>query len=540
MKRLLWALIFLASSYAAAQYRIPVTGSNISDSGGYKLQHGVICFEPNQSPRGPATSYRVGGGGQVSAAPACTPVTNGAFTLSLPDTSQTNPENVCFNVTVVGNYGYGRDSGYGCVQPAANRAPWCGPTSCNFDDYIPDIPAIGVGGTGPTGPQGPPGAGFINGLTSDGTDGINVAGNANVGGDVNAGGNANVTGNVTAAGVNGALNAAKFSGSDIGAKANAAFASCSWACPVIIPAGTYSSVTTSISIPLNVTGDAALYIQGAVNYTGSGCFVDTYEVSGSPVASNLTIKFEGGQIIGTSSGKCGIHLLPTNGISIFNPMVRNFSTGDGIADEGSILVSIFGGQLLGNYYDLHMYGTKCQTSSPYTCGPSPSGTTLPYTPNKTNVYGTILGNAVAAAAYIDGSVSGTGEVLSTFFNGVDFEGNTATGLDCGKSQGTTVINPYFEANGTHNLTAHDGCNNLTVINPWITTTGAIPYSIELVDANYATIIGADEGGSTPSSCTVNTSISSNVLRFHAWLRLHSLEPLREWIFREPHRPDGNR
>jgi hypothetical protein len=206
----------------------------------------------------------------------------------------------------------------------------------------------------------------------------------------------------------------QFSGSDIGAKANAAFTDCSYACTVVIPAGMYNGVTTSINIPLNNLGSATLTIQGTVNYTGTGYFIDTYETNGSPANPNLSIDFFGGQIVGTSAGQGGIHLLPTNGIKITNPNVRDFINGDGIAIEGSILVSIFGGQILGNKNNVHLYGTKCQTSSPFTCGPSPTGPVSTYAPNKLNLYGTILGNAKQRGLYIDGSVSGTGNVSAVF------------------------------------------------------------------------------------------------------------------------------
>lgn len=176
-------VVVLMLSLPAWGQLVSFTASNIQDSSGNKLAHGVIRLAPADNSGNPV-AYRIGSSGQSTMAPIYRDVTNGVImttykgvtlgALQLADSTLTSPANVCFKVTatdstgqvVLGSYA-GHKSGYDCVQPAANVSPWCTSGVCNFDLYPPNLAPIALvqsgptgpqGLTGPTGPQGPQGA----------------------------------------------------------------------------------------------------------------------------------------------------------------------------------------------------------------------------------------------------------------------------------------------------------------------------------------------------------------------------------------------
>src|ERR1700761_5289215 len=79
---------------------VTVTGSNLTDSTGTKVNGATITFTPVNT-TGQPLSFKAGGSGQVVFRPVSATVTNGAFTVTLADTNLTNPQNVCFSVTAV-------------------------------------------------------------------------------------------------------------------------------------------------------------------------------------------------------------------------------------------------------------------------------------------------------------------------------------------------------------------------------------------------------------------------------------------------------
>jgi hypothetical protein len=127
---------------------------------------------------GVVTGCTVTSGGAYTAAPAVTvvgygqatqstlqaQVTNGVFSLLVPDTALTNPANVCFNVTVLDNVSGNSilGAGYSCVQPAGSGTAvtgsqaWCTASTatvggtCNFDAYPPNLAAMVLTQTGLT------------------------------------------------------------------------------------------------------------------------------------------------------------------------------------------------------------------------------------------------------------------------------------------------------------------------------------------------------------------------------------------------------
>jgi len=325
-----------------------------------------------------------------------------------------------------------------------------------------------------------------------------------------------VTGALNISTMNTIVNAALQTGSDINAKINTAGTGCSWSCTVYVPAGTYNSVTTSTIIPLNSPGTFNLILDPAaiINYTGTGYSIDTVEVGGSPSASHLVI--QGGIINGTSSGKGGVHLLPTNGISVHDMNIQGFSTssglgGAGIAIEGSILVNIYNNQLLGNYYGMHVWGTKCLTSTPFTCAYNQAGTTSSYTPNGLHAWGNIFGNSILRGAFLDSSLLGDSfQILNDTFIGNDFEATSGTGgigLEIEGSVGTSVTSNYFEGSAAHDIILSHNAINVRVVGNWFTTSVTVPYNLELVNETGAFVEGNSSGGNTPAVCFLNTSVT---------------------------------
>ena len=181
---------------AFAQYTT-VSASSVGGAG-HLVANGTIYWQL-------VTPARIGtAGGQALGVPIAATVTNGAFSISVLDTSLSDPANPCYAVTVIDNLtgrvllGAGlatnginvsQGGAYGCVQPSGST--W------SFDSFIPAAPATALVVAGPTGPAGPPGAagaagpagatgpagsssgGSITGLASDGSSGILVTGNVN-------------------------------------------------------------------------------------------------------------------------------------------------------------------------------------------------------------------------------------------------------------------------------------------------------------------------------------------------------------------------
>lgn len=147
-----------------------VSGTNLCDSTGTPLANGIISFQPCLSD-GTPSSFRYGGSpyGQVSSLPVKTQVVDGAFSITLADTSQTSPTNICYAVKVKDNRT--NDvvlNGY-LIQPTG--ATW------SFDSYIPDIAPQETQQTGPQGEQGEPGeaATIAVGSVSTGTPGSSAS-----------------------------------------------------------------------------------------------------------------------------------------------------------------------------------------------------------------------------------------------------------------------------------------------------------------------------------------------------------------------------
>lgn len=146
MKKLLFAFTLFLLSTLACPAQNPafdaISATHIYSNPPQLLPSGTAFFQPVGS-NGQPISYQAPGGGQNITYPTVCAVTNGAITGScfLPDTSQTNPVNVCFALTVKNGFNQivmgGANSGYQCVQPTYNNS-WCVNGLCNLDSYTPN------------------------------------------------------------------------------------------------------------------------------------------------------------------------------------------------------------------------------------------------------------------------------------------------------------------------------------------------------------------------------------------------------------------
>lgn len=149
LKRLILLFVCLSTftlSAFAQTGTVTVDGTQLTDSSGNLVSNATISFAP-VGKQGTPISYQYDGKGQAITRASTVSIVNGAFSLKLPDTSLTNPVNVCFSVTVTDN-NTGTNllgPGYGCVQPAANTSTpnnWCQSSVCDFDNYIPNIAGL--------------------------------------------------------------------------------------------------------------------------------------------------------------------------------------------------------------------------------------------------------------------------------------------------------------------------------------------------------------------------------------------------------------
>lgn len=139
-----WAVALMAMFLCAMLHaqNVTVTGSHTQNSAG-QLITGNVYFQPTNS-AGQPVSYRNGSGGAVTSVQVSTPIVRGAFTITLPDVTATNPANICFAFSAADSSGNNQiPNGYSCLQPhttAIGSGDWCQAGVCNLDNYIPQTP----------------------------------------------------------------------------------------------------------------------------------------------------------------------------------------------------------------------------------------------------------------------------------------------------------------------------------------------------------------------------------------------------------------
>ena len=254
MKRSILATLFifvaaiLAPLSTQAQ-TVGFTASHIQNAAAQPLASGQLCLMPVDNNNHPVLAKLGGTGGAVVGSQACGTVTAGVLQSGFvaPDTALTAPLNLCLRVTITDSNQNGKVVySSPCAQPASSgQTSWCSTSTCNFDNYAPNVAAQALVQTGPIGPQGPPGTGSIAGLTSDGASGINVAAN------------------VKAATVNGIWNAASYAPGSVTGGIQEAYTACvagnlgcvvQLAQPVTITASQTISVLNQHPLELNCNG----------------------------------------------------------------------------------------------------------------------------------------------------------------------------------------------------------------------------------------------------------------------------------------------
>jgi parallel beta-helix repeat protein len=290
------------------------------------------------------------------------------------------------------------------------------------------------------------------------------------------------------------LTATSVPGSDIGDRVNHALKSCSLQCTVYIPAGNYS-FSVPIHLVLNTYGRYKLSGDpGAIlTYTGRGDAITT-SIGDQPGYSQLLI--EGFQLKGNPHAVSGIHMLPTNRISIRNMVITEFSGGDGILVEGTNSSNIYDNLITGNKNGIRLVPSFCG-GQPVQCGLSVNGP--PYAANAIHITYNQITNNVQWAIVEDAIVVGRGlsEGLNNVYIGNDLEENGG-GIYLTRSRGTVIEANYFEGSAREVvLGIPEGTSGYRAYGPvvrdnYFTTTVGTPYNIELQNTDSAIIEGNSE------------------------------------------------
>jgi parallel beta-helix repeat protein len=301
------------------------------------------------------------------------------------------------------------------------------------------------------------------------------------------------------------------SGSDIGDRINHALKSCALQCTVYIPPGNYT-FSVGIHLELNTFGTYKLSGDaGAVlNYSGTGDAITT-SIGNQPGSSQLLI--EGFQLRGNAHAASGIHLMPTNRITVRNMVIIGFS--DGILVEGTNSSNIYDNLIANNKNGIHLIPTVCTTTKPFRCGPSVEG--YPYATNAIHVTDNQITSNAGWAIFEDAVVVGHGltEAMNNLYMGNNLEAN-AGAIYLSRSRGTVISANYFEGSGREVvLGVVNGGSGYRAYGPvvrdnYFTTTSATPYNIEIQDADSALIEGNSElvASIAPKNCFVNILTST--------------------------------
>lgn len=153
--KLLFAAVAVVCSAAPAVAQFTTVSASGTGGAGHLVANATIYWQA-------VTGFRIGtSSGQALGVPYSATVTVGAFSLSVPDTSLSDPTYPCYAVTVIDNLtgdtligaglagdGIHVNTGgpYGCVQPSGST--W------SFDSYVPAAPAGTMVVAGPPGATG--------------------------------------------------------------------------------------------------------------------------------------------------------------------------------------------------------------------------------------------------------------------------------------------------------------------------------------------------------------------------------------------------
>jgi parallel beta-helix repeat protein len=262
-----------------------------------------------------------------------------------------------------------------------------------------------------------------------------------------------------------------------------------------------------IHLELNTFGTYKLNGDPAavLNYSGTGDAITT-SIGNQPGASQLLI--EGFQLRGNPHAAAGIHLLPTNRISVRNMVISGFQ--DGILVEGTNSSNIYDNLITNNKNGIRLIPTVCTTARPIHCGPSVAG--YPYAANAIHITQNQITNNAGWAIFEDTVMVGHGltEALNNLYMGNDLEGNGGA-IYLTRSRGTVISANYFEGSarevvlGIANAGSGYRAYGPVVRDNYFTSVAGTPYNIEIENADDALIEGNSElvGPIAPKNCFIN-------------------------------------
>jgi len=171
MKRSLCVIVALLAVFTAVSWAtspaVTLTASYINVGGGTPLVNGMLCVTPVDAANHPLPASRRGGswGGALTSEASCASITNGVLAsgFQVADTALTTPTNICLRITITDANQNNRQVYMApCVQPASTgQSSWCstsgGSTTCNFDNYQPNLAPLALVQVGPQGDTGAPG-----------------------------------------------------------------------------------------------------------------------------------------------------------------------------------------------------------------------------------------------------------------------------------------------------------------------------------------------------------------------------------------------
>ena len=287
----------------------------------------------------------------------------------------------------------------------------------------------------------------------------------------------------------GPVSALSYPGTDIGAKANAAFAAMPESGGAVrIPAGHYKFATT-ITLPrggFHLQCDAGAVLQ----YTGTSDAILIQPIR-SARGMDTTIDGEGGCLLsGNPAAKSGIRMLPSNATAVIGMRIFDFPHGNGIQLDGANNVQILRNVISGTVHAIDMV-------------------TVPhYAPNAVHVANNEIAENDWAVYSHNGHVSATRALGNVYRDNV-FESNRTGDLMLGWDAHTLVEGNYFESAGVAVAAGAGGENvfDIHVIRNYFTTNGHLGYRSEVelgygagffVEGNY------EEGPKGPGTgCSVN-------------------------------------
>ena len=159
------ALLAFVRLSAQTAGQVVVSSSHTTDATGAPVASATLTITPAAN-TGLPISFR-SPSGNVIVRPVQVNVVNGAWSVDLYDSALTTPANVCYSLSMTDNV-TGRSllgPGYACLQPSgypaqvSGSSSWCtaavnNVSSCNFDNFAPNLAGIAVVQSGPPGPFG--------------------------------------------------------------------------------------------------------------------------------------------------------------------------------------------------------------------------------------------------------------------------------------------------------------------------------------------------------------------------------------------------